>query len=119
MMGDNGVSRFVITVGCIVLKFPNFLSWRRFLLGLLANITELTWSRTADPRLCPILFSLPGGFLNVMPWCTPLEYEGRVDRYYVDHYDELPVENKSDSFGYYRNRLVAVDYGDIDRKVQQ
>jgi hypothetical protein len=43
------------------------LSWKHFLYGLLANMQEAQFSKTSWPELCPVLWSLPGGFLVVMP----------------------------------------------------
>lgn len=116
-----GVSRLVVIIGDTAFKFPYPFSWRRFLLGLLANMTERTWwGFTQDVRLCPIRFSLPGGFLNVMPRCEALQPSDKLGDtyadYYIRRYDDLPVENKADSFGYYQGNLVAIDYGDIFSK---
>lgn len=77
---------------------------------------EAEFSKTGDKRLCPVLFSLPGGFLVVMPrtwrWVGPHFYaKGLVEGLYKD----LPVEPKASSFGWlwkgWDYQLVAVDYG--------
>jgi hypothetical protein len=46
--------------------------WRDLLWGLLSNIQERTDAREGWPELCPISFSIPGGFLVVMPHVAPL-----------------------------------------------
>lgn len=69
----NGAARSTFLVGPWAFKFPSYRGWRPFLRGLLANGQErMFWRDTRDPRLCPIPFSLPGGFLVVMPRCEPI-----------------------------------------------
>lgn len=114
----NGATRTVALVGRYAFKLPSLrYGWRPFLRGLIANGIERDWWRSGcNDGLCPILFSLPLGFLVVMPRCEPVTnlddelYESFVNR--VDY--TLPVENKEDSFGWLGGdggRLVAVDYG--------
>lgn len=77
-----------------------------------------------DERLCPVLFSLPLGFLVVMPRCEPVNreyWEVRNGPYDWDAFwlgdddEEIKltdmVEDKWDSLGILNGRLVAVDYG--------
>lgn len=61
-----------------------------------------------------MLWSLPGGFMNVMPKvevCTdetaPLDYEELTDKAQYC----VPAEHKPDSWGFLNGRLVAIDYG--------
>ena len=90
--------------------------------GLLCNMQEKDFSSVASisDRLCPVLFALPGGFLNVMPRCRPMtdeeflnfDYSAFVT--YGGHNGvqfELPVEEKTSSFGWLNSRVVAIDYG--------
>lgn len=115
----HGVTRRVLLVGQWALKFPNPKEWRLFLLGLLANMQEAMFSETNWPELCPVLWSLPGGWLVVMRRAremTEEEYDafdvetfiqcGADDGQYV-----VPVERKPDSFGWLDGRVVAIDYG--------
>ena len=67
-----GATRAVILVGRWAVKLPRPTSWRLFLSGLLANMQEREFARTGWPELCPVLFSLPGGWLVVMPRAEPL-----------------------------------------------
>ena len=115
-----GATRAVILVGRWAVKLPRPTSWRLFLSGLLANMQEREFARTGWPELCPVLFSLPGGWLVVMPRAEPLtdgEWElldimGTRDKW-PDRGDYVvPVEMKRDSFGWLqRLGIVAVDYG--------
>lgn len=113
-----GTTRAVLLVGGVAVKFPAMREWRLFLLGLLANMQERQFSRTGWPELCPVLFSLPGGWLVVMKraqvlteaeWLAISDAEMRDFTNKADYC--LPVELKSDSFGWLDGNLVAVDYG--------
>ena len=115
---EGGCTRRVLLVGSYAVKLPRFgYGWRSGLQGLIHNLNEATWSRYCDryAGLCPVVFSLPGGFLNVMQRARPLTSEEWSDFDYeafVEHDDyRLPVENKDDSFGIVAGRIVAVDYG--------
>ena len=78
---------------------------------------ERQFSKTGHIKLCPVSFSIPGGWLVIMPRCSRLlhaEYSviSRNFSRWIDVGDMvLPVENKYDSFGQYKGRTVAVDYG--------
>lgn len=110
-----GVTRRVFLFGRRAFKIPTMSEWRLFLLGLLANMQEAKFSKCGWPELCPVLWSLPGGFLVVMRRARVLtdeEFE-RIDLESFVQGDGyiVPAEIKSDSFGWLDGRLVAVDYG--------
>jgi hypothetical protein len=112
----HGCTRIVLIGRSRVYKLPNFLSgWKLFLTGLLANMQEASLGSVSLPGLCPVLWSIPGGWLVVMrrarvmtedefmtfdvaAFCERLEYA-------------IPVEHKSNSFGYLGGSIVAIDYG--------
>lgn len=110
-----GCTRRVLLLGRYAVKVPAMTEWRLFLLGLLANMQEALFSKAGWPELCPVVWSLPGGFLVVMRRARELtddeflalDLEQWVKR---DEY-VVPVEIKSDSFGILDGRLVAIDYG--------
>lgn len=111
-----GCTRIVFLIGAWAVKVPNVCyGWRLFLIGLLANMQERTFSKAGWPELCPVLWSIPGGWLVVMPRARPLtddeflalDYDAFTDKpEYV-----VPVEDKADSFGWLGDRIVALDYG--------
>lgn len=125
-MDRTGCTRVVFLVGRWAFKVPNFFEWRLFLKGLLANMMErLMWRNlSADFQglkcldgvpLCPVKFSLPGGWLVVMPRVRVLtdeEYEAPV---HVRLKKAQFVEQKSLSFGWWfdgeTERIYAIDYG--------
>ena len=112
----HGTTRFVILTKNYAIKLPTVVEWRLFLHGLLANMYErMNYQAFKDTasisyRLCPICFSLPGGWLVVMKRAKPLV---RDQFQLVDQIDwtPIPVEEKLDSFGWYDGKIVAVDYG--------
>lgn len=110
-----GCTRTVWLIGQYAFKFPAMSEWRLFLLGLLANMQERVFSRAGWPELCPVLWSLPGGWLVVMRRArlmTDEEFEAFDAESWAERGDyTVPVEYKSDSFGWVNGSIVAVDYG--------
>lgn len=135
MQIKHGTTRKVLLVGRYAIKFPNWDEYRLFLNGLLCNMQEARWWREmpeARRMMCPVLFSIWGGWLVVMPRCEPISRKsfGQLKRYpigkttargyrtnmfigYDTRYNRagIPVEYKLDSYGRYRGRIVALDYG--------
>lgn len=112
-----GATRWVFLIGPLAFKVPHLGSYRLFLYGLLANMQEVQWSRCHfNYHLCPIWFYLPFGFLVVMPKVAEAEDNSetwtRIETILApNQYYELPVEKKLDSFGWYKQKFVVVDYG--------
>lgn len=110
-----GATRGVVLLGKYAFKLPRAYSWKHFLLGLIANMQEVEFSRAGWPELCPVVFWLPGGLLVVMRRARSLtqqEFDAieipawlEKDDYYV------PMEPKIENFGMLEGRIVAVDYG--------
>ncbi len=112
----HGTTRRVILTPKYAFKFPNPTEWRLFLHGLLANMQETTFSRMKSDLLMPVKFSIPGGWLVIMPRGRPLTEEDHEQYPHLPQWDDklqfkLPVENKRDSYAWYQGRIVAVDYG--------
>lgn len=111
-----GVTRHVILAGRFAFKFPAIWRWQTFLWGLLANMQERLFSKTEWPELAPVVFSDPLGLLLVMRRArvmTDEEFE-KFDYYVFTHRGDgsvVPVEAKSDSFGWIADQVVAIDYG--------
>lgn len=111
-----GATRWVFLTKRYAIKIPGLSSWSQFLTGLLANMQECVFSKAGWPELCPVIFSIRGGWLVVMPRATPLSYTSWVsfdyESFTTDHPDyDVPVENKRSSFGRLNGRIVAIDYG--------
>lgn len=116
-----GCTRYVLLTKKYAIKVPQFkYSWRHFLLGLLANMQERDFSKIKDNRLCPVLFSITGGWLIIMPRCKPINRKDflalDIKKFWTKDTNKhdtwyIPVENKEDSFGWYKGNIVALDYG--------
>lgn len=119
---NQGVTREVFLIGDYAFKIPKLrYGWGNFLQGLLCNRQECLWwiSIPAWP-FCPIVFSIPGGWLVVMRRARVLT-DGEYDRLFGEcgperrKYDEIefviPVEHKSSSFGWIDEQIVIIDYG--------
>lgn len=114
--GD-GVTRAVLLAGRFAIKVPKMrYGWRLFLQGLLANMQEREFSKAGWPELCPVLFSIPGGWLVVMrrarvmtddewPFFDAQAWAKASGKYII------PCEFKADSFGWLDGRVVVIDYG--------
>lgn len=115
-----GSRRTVILIGRYAFKFPSFESFDTFAEGLIHNISEYRFSMMKLPELCPVIFHIPGGLLNVMPRC---DLDISDDRKMLAEWQKLAeksgmqsllnniVETKKDSVGRLPNgRVVAVDY---------
>lgn len=105
---DGGITRKVLLIHRWAIKIPTLrYGWAKLIQGLLANIQERIWSGS-DNRLCPVVFSIPGGWLNVMPRarvCKPDELD------YAD-FRSLPFGDfKPDNFGWLDGHVVMIDYG--------
>lgn len=114
MQFKQGATRYVFLIRQYAIKIPRCSAWKLFLHGLLANMQECLFAKAGWQELCPVLWSLPGGFLLVMPRCEPITAPLTKDEYLalVEHPDyTVPAEHKQDSFGIYQGRLVAIDYG--------
>ena len=120
-----GSTRTVILTDNYAFKLPGFWCgylkryyWKQFLLGLLANMQEKEFSGMDHPKLCPVKFYIPRGFLVVMPRAIPVSEETweRMDKSFMEETNfMLPGEWKRVSFGGIlvdgKFRLVYVDYG--------
>lgn len=112
----DGITREVLLLGQCAIKIPKCsYGWSYFLRGLLANMQEKAFSDAAWPELCPVVFALPGGWLNVMRRAvemTDAEFESFDYNAFVEHVDyTVPAERKSSSFGWLDGRPVVIDYG--------
>lgn len=113
----SGSTRWVLIIGNLVFKIPSFYNYTNFLWGLLANMQEVRFSKCVDMKhkLCPVKFYLPLGFLVVMPKARILTKnelsKERLEKFCIGDNFKIPAEIKHDSFGYYKCKLVVVDYG--------
>jgi hypothetical protein len=113
----SGSTRWVLLIGLFAFKIPSLHSWKNFLYGLLANMQEVEFSKCRDmkDKLCPVKFYLPLGFLVVMPRVKILAKnelsKEALEKFCTEDNFIIPAELKHSSFGYFKDKLVAVDYG--------
>lgn len=66
-------------------------------------------------RLCPVIFYIPLGLLVVMPRARVLKRDEiskeELKKFCTLTKGYIPAELKHDSFGYFKGKLVAIDYG--------
>lgn len=110
-----GATRWVFLTKKWAIKIPRLSRWRTFLWGLLGNLQEVEFSRLNCDRLCPVKFSLPLGFLVVMPRVQEMTPE-EFDRFDYDEFIKMkggiiPAEPKPSSFGWLGDKVVCIDYG--------
>lgn len=103
---SHGYSRTVILTRRRAYKLPSFRSWKGALWGVLSNLKER--ERSGAPGLCPVLWSLPGGLMIVMPRCgrPPLDLLPSPGSAALDD----PDAYKACSYGLLDGQLVRVDY---------
>lgn len=111
-----GCTRIVILTKKYAIKIPNFLDgWRLFLHGLINNMRESSVSKLNFKGYCPVLFSIAGGWLIVMPkvkimtreeWDT---FDLKEWRRTIDFHIEIEI--KECNFGFLNGEAVTVDYG--------
>lgn len=111
-----GCTRIVFLVGDFAIKVPNFMDgWKLFLNGLLANMQERVFGETKWPKLCPVLFSIAGGWMVVMRRVREMTSEEFLvfdSKSWADAGDYLvPCEHKANSFGWLKGEVVCLDYG--------
>lgn len=111
-----GATRNVFLTKRYAIKLPRWSEWRLFLQGLLGNMQEVNfWRQLKSNKLCPVVFSVAGGFLVVMARASEFSCSDYAD-FNFDSFVEadgwtIPVENKQSSFGWFQGRIVAIDYG--------
>lgn len=106
-----GITRTVVLVGTIAIKFPTLrYGYQKFLEGLLANLQERFWWREwPNDRLCPVLLASRWGFWLVMPFVEDIEEHEMPPR---REFTDLPLDYKADNFGRMDDgRIVLRDYG--------
>ena len=112
-----GTTRITFLVGNYAIKIPILDHWESFLEGLLGNMNETRFTRIFTEAFCPVVFSLPYGFLNIMKHVQPLTEQDFLcfDYHYWCNYQFkyqiVFVKHKQDSFGWLDGKIVACDYG--------
>jgi len=111
-----GTTRIVFLVHRWAIKIPNVCCWRLFLRGLLGNMQEVVFSAVSCDKLCPVVFSVPGGFFLIMLRAAPITQSEFEEIDPVVWNEEggfvVPGEHKLDSYGKLYGKIVRVDFGE-------
>lgn len=120
----NGVTRVVITWRGVAIKFPKPKKWANFLRGLIANINERdTWKfnsgkyeRGHSRLLAPVIWCSWGGWILLMERATlPTEQQWHEGGLCIqDHIKHFKGDDNIENYGFIKERLVKIDYGERD-----
>ena len=117
---NKGVTRIVFPIGRYVIKIPNFLVQHdHFLMGCVANYTERKiWKAYRSCQGMPQKdLVIPSSFCS---WFGLIQIQHRAvvranDNHLTDEECEvfkyITHDTKASNFGYYKGRLVCIDYG--------
>lgn len=113
-----GSTRIVILIGKFAIKIANFTySHQHFLFGCSANWNERTHCKTFKNfdndiliiGVAPSYFCSWFGLIQIQARCEPCEHELTNEQ--IEKYKELHNgDYKKENFGYYKNKLVCLDY---------
>lgn len=90
-----------------------------FLRGLLSNITEAKFTTLAGHfSLCPTVWSMWGGWINVQPRCASLTDDEWAS---IEHlwgpgesdWNGFPCDFKRENFGMLDGKIVLLDCGEL------
>lgn len=112
-----GSTRIVFVFKSFVVKIPNILYHRLFLIGCYVNWHERrNWKmfksveETKD-LLCPTLYCSAFGLLLIQKRAEILPNEHHMTDEELKPFGDFATDIKPQNFGYYKNKLVIVDYG--------
>lgn len=115
-MKRNGVTRLVFVFGNFVVKIPNFTCQHsHFLAGCYANHKERCYWKSwmsypeLKERVVPTWFCSWFGLFQIQARAAILNNNAFLNEY-DDKYFYFTTDRKPSNFGYYKNKLVCVDY---------
>jgi len=140
VINSTGITRIVFVFKTFVVKVPNWhYSWHHFLKGILANIQENhAWKYNSgnlesgkSHLLCPVKWCSWGGWILIMERADMKRWENEVRSMpsFKNNTDLFAIkaenarlyskwveagfggDDKVDNYGYYKDRLVKIDYG--------
>ncbi len=109
---SQGSTRIVFIFDKIVVKIPNFMvNHNFFLYGCYANWSERNFCKTSDDvtMIAYSYFCSWFGLIQIQAKCEPKEEH--LTQKEIDEYDHLHRgDYKKSNFGYYKGKLVCLDY---------
>jgi hypothetical protein len=110
----SGITRLVLVLPTVVIKFPNFRNkYQHFLMGLVANIEEKqTWQTSkilkTSHLLAPVLWASWGGWFLIMKRAETIPVAVYDD---TEHRRYYQGDDKPENYGIIDGKLVKIDYG--------
>lgn len=108
----------VFLFGHLAIKIPRVSGMARVLQGLRCNRAERdAWHEREYPNLCPLIWSAPFGWLNIMERASAMSQDEFDEWFSSDDWphfagSETPYELKPEDAGTLKDgRRVMVDYG--------
>ena len=114
-----GSTRVCVCVGKVAIKFPRMYSWRSFLNGLLANMTEREFDCIAPALHAKVHYADRFGILLIMeradyvlPYVVNDFVRPSLDSFIKECESKgLPVEHKYNNIGSFDGALKVIDFG--------
>lgn len=116
-LNKQGVTRLVFIFRRFVIKIPNFtVQHDHFLSGCCANWNERKRWKIFHPcndvdfgkKIAPTLFCSWFGLIQIQARCEILHRHLSEEE--VEYFKDVTTDIKCQNFGYYKGRLVCVDY---------
>lgn len=114
-----GVTRIVLIFNTFVIKIPNFLySHQHFLQGCYANWSERNYYKLHSKAsyennmveyVAPSFYCSCFGLIQIQAKCEPMR-ENLSEEQKLFFQPLCSSDNKKENFGWYKNRLVCLDY---------
>lgn len=120
MIKANGVTRIVFLLGRYVVKIPNFLVQHdHFLAGCKANWTERKlWKMFRECEgmphrnlFVPSTFCSWFGLIQIQHRAVVRSNDDPLTDEELRTFKNITTDTKASNFGYYKGRLVCIDYG--------
>ena len=109
-----GATRNALLIGNIVIKVPRFRSWKTFLNGILANLTEREFSTMNSPYLAKVYYADIFGLMLIMERADKvLRNTTKNTNAFFEKCEEegLPVDWNPWNIGVFGKDWKLIDYG--------
>lgn len=115
-MIKNGVTRTVFIFKNFVIKIPTLKTHSNFLEGCIANWKERKYTKAFEciPNhdfalsIAPSWYCFPFGLLLIQAKVNKLDRELQEEEY--KKFSDYKMDMNKNNFGYYKGRIVSVDY---------
>ena len=118
-MNRQGITRLVFVFNSFVIKIPNFLvQHSHFLAGCKNNWQERcywkSWRKATEcdlkDKVVPTLFCTWFGLIQIQSRASILNNDAFLNEQEILYFGDISTDTKPSNFGYYKGKLVCVDY---------